>query len=75
MAGAIRWAPQQNGCNGQTRRRPDGCGARINRREVQTETGKREIRNPNNNQRNCWSASSVVSWRLARLASHACGER
>ena len=39
-------APQQNGCNGQTRRRPDGCGARINRGKPQAEIGKREIGKP-----------------------------
>src|SRR6476660_1683076 len=68
-------APQQNGCNGQPRRRPDGCGARINRREVQAKTGNREIRNSNKNQLNCVAPSWVVSWRLARVASHARGER
>src|SRR6478672_9833230 len=69
------WAPQQNGCNGQTRRRPDGCGARINRGKVQAKTGKREISKSNKNQLDCVSSYWGGSRRLTHVASHVCGKR
>ena len=67
-------APQQYGCDGQTRRRPYGCGAWINRSKLQAETGKRKIRKSNKDQRDD-GVLVVGSWRLTPIASQACGER